>query len=101
MRSRKPDSDQKNSTVPAHTSTVAAPNRGERSKSPLSSSSLYDTPIIATDTTNSASDAGRLLSAVASVRAWAVIRSIRRALDTSHALTIAAMRKIATNTTSV
>ena len=87
--------------MPAHTSNVAAANSGEGSISPLSMSSLYDTPISTSDAANSASDSGKLVSRISSFLRCACRRSISFARATVSAFNSAAVRKMAANTMAV
>ena len=64
-------------------------------------SSLYDTPISTSDTANSTSDSGRLLSLISSFLLPAWSRSMSFARATVRAFKRAATRKIAANTTAV
>ena len=69
--------------------------------SPLSMSSLYDTPMTAIDTANSASESGRLVSFISSLARSACKRSMSFARATVRAFSTAAITKMAANTATV
>ena len=84
--------------MPTHTRTAAAANSGDGSSRPFSINSLYDIPIMTSDTVNSARDSGRLRSFISSCTLSAFIRSTSRVRDTERAFSSAARTKTAPNT---